>query len=103
METYEILASNGYAGINTIVWLSYGNVLLSTGKYKEAIEAYRKYLINDPGNKQAENGIRSAEIALHNNAEAPYIIKNFDIANTGYDDFAPMYSSRRYDKIIFFV
>lgn len=100
-ETYVILAENGYADINTIVWLKYGNVLLSTGNYEEAITAYRNYLKDNPSSKQAQNGIKSAEIAIHNNEEAPYIIKNFDIANTVYDDFAPIYSSRRFDAVIF--
>jgi len=100
-ETYEILAGNGYANINTVIWLRYGNALLSTGRYEEAITAYKNYLKDNPSGKQAINGIRSAEIALHNNEEAPYIVKNFDVANTPFDDFAPMYSSRRFDKLIF--
>lgn len=100
-ETYEILVDNGYADINTIVWLKYANALLSTGHYEEAINAYRNYLKDNPASKQAQNGIKSAEIAIHNNEEAPYIIKNFDIANTEYDDFAPLYSSRRFDQLIF--
>ncbi len=82
--------------------LYWGDCLLASQKYEEAIEAYEEYLLKEPLDKRAHNGIASCKLALGDSIQTRYIVQKVaKINTTRYSDFSPGFASADYDQIYF--
>lgn len=101
-ETYKHLnnpsrASNAYANAirynypDTLMMLSYAQMLHMEGKYQQASDAYRDYLKIDSLSFVAQAGLAGAENALNNKeARSRYIVKQMELFNSNRSEFSPM-------------
>ena len=92
-----------YAYPDSTLFLHLGRALQGEGKYKQAIEAYEKYLSFAPKNRLAEEGIAGCRLAIaqKEKPKTRYVVKNAKIFNTKRSDFSPMYLDKSLDQIYF--
>lgn len=88
---------------DSTLFLHLGRALQGEGKYKQAIEAYEKYLSFVPENRLAEEGITGCRLAIaqKEKPKTRYVVKNAKIFNTKRSDFSPMYLDKSLDQIYF--
>lgn len=88
---------------DSTLFLHLGRALQGEGKYKQAVEAYEKYLSYAPGNRLAEEGIAGCRLAIaqKEKPKTRYVVKNAKIFNTKRSDFSPMYLDKNLDQIYF--
>ncbi len=88
---------------DSTLFLHLGRALQGEGKYKQAIEAYEKYLSFAPKNRLAEEGIAGCRLAIaqKEKPKTRYVVKNAKIFNTKRSDFSPMYLDKSLDQIYF--
>lgn len=80
-----------------------GRALQGEGKYRQAIEAYSRYLDFVPDDNLAEEGIAGCRLAIaaKEKPKTRYVVKNAKIFNTGRADFSPMYPDGNLDQLYF--
>jgi len=82
--------------------LRMAQMLHKSGRYSEAIKQYQAFLDSVPNNVLAINGIIGCDSAiLWKKNSTTYIVKKMDKFNSRYGDFSPMFSSEKYDQLIF--
>lgn len=88
---------------DSTIFLHLGRALQGEGKYKQAVEAYEKYLSYAPENRLAEEGIAGCRLAIaqKEKPKTRYVVKNAKIFNTKRSDFSPMYLDKSLDQIYF--
>jgi peptidoglycan-associated lipoprotein len=87
-----------YPGIN----LDYANCLRETGNCQKAIEYYQKQILSKTDLDFARAGLESCKLMLSDSMDyAPYIITNTGSLNSAFDDFAPVFADRNFQKLIF--
>lgn len=79
--------------------LHLGEALQGDGKYAQAIKSYEEYLMRDPDNAIAINGLKGARMAagLRDN-RTRYIVRQSKLFNSRRSDFSPMF----YDGNLYF-
>lgn len=103
---YPIRASSGYANAirynypDTLMYLSYAQMLHKEGNYAKAVSAYQDYILMDSANYMAQVGLMGANNAA-NNIHKPFkhIVKRMDIFNSNRSEFAPMFANN--DNVIY--
>ncbi|MEA3505004.1 MAG: OmpA family protein, partial [Bacteroidota bacterium] len=91
-----------YANQNPEAFLIYADMLLISGEYEDALEAYQKYSEYVPDNPSSLVGVESCKIAptwLKNPTN--FEIDKFNKINSKSDDFAPAYADAYFSSIIF--
>jgi len=79
-----------------------GDSYLASTKYEEAIQAYEEYLLKEPLDKRAHNGIASCKLAMNDSITTRYTVSKIKkLNNNKYSDFSPGYASTDYDQIYF--
>ncbi len=99
---YDKAEAAEYAEVDLL--LHYGDVLMKSGKYEEAVEKFRKAL--NQGNAQvkkaAQVGVASCEKAIQLSKEpARYVIKNEVQLNSAYFDFSPYFADKKQESMMF--
>jgi len=100
-ETYYSKAiSSGYD--DPVVYLKLAEVLKAQGKYPEAITEYNNYKSKGGNAKKADLGIKSCELAQQwLNNPLRYKIENMAMINSKDHDYAPCFSDKKYQTILF--
>lgn len=82
--------------------LSFAQVLLKDGNYREAEAEYRLVLDSMPDNQLAKEGLKSALTAKEVKAAgSQYIVKKMDIFNSRRADYSPMFCGDQYEQLFF--
>ncbi len=83
-------------------YLWYAEMLRSSQKYEEAIENYRLYLEQSPGDQRALNGIESIRLTqLWTANPTKHIINPVKELNSRESDYSPIYVGGRDNEVIF--
>jgi peptidoglycan-associated lipoprotein len=100
-ETYYSKAiSSGYD--DPIVYLKLADVLKAQSKYAEAITEYNNYKSKGGNAKKADLGIKSCELAQQwKDNPQRYKIENMALINSKDHDYAPTFSDKKYQTIMF--
>lgn len=87
---------------NTRALLMHANMLKKLQMYREAMDAYDKYLDEVPGDSMATNKRIGCELALSWTPDSSrFVVANFKPANTKLNDWAPMIGAKK-DNILYF-
>jgi peptidoglycan-associated lipoprotein len=87
---------------NPDVYFHLAEVLKSQMKYPEAIVEYNNYKAKGGNAKRADLGVKSAQLAQQwVDSPMRYKIENVALINSKQKDFAPAYSDKKYQSIIF--
>jgi peptidoglycan-associated lipoprotein len=87
---------------NSRALLMHANMLKKLEKYREALDAYNKYLEEVPGDTMANNKKIGCELALRWTPDSSrFVVQNFKEANTKQNDWAPMIANKK-DNVLFF-
>lgn len=87
---------------NTRALLMHANMLKKLEKYREASEAYDKYLDEVPGDSMAIYKKVGCELALQWTPDSSrFVVSNFKEANSKENDWAPMIANKK-DNVLFF-
>ncbi|MBS3912890.1 MAG: OmpA family protein [Bacteroidetes bacterium] len=87
---------------NSRALLMHANMLKKQEKYREAMDAYDKYLEEVPGDTMAQNKRTGCELALRWTPDSSrFVVTNFREANTKLNDWAPMIASKK-DNLLYF-
>lgn len=99
---YRRIAKSAYARNNPIVYLHFANMLRANEKYKDAAEYYTLYAENVPDDPLGRNGVESIEL-IEEWVKNPtkYEVTNVKKINSKSDDFAPTYSDKFYNALLF--
>ena len=99
---YRRIAKSAFARNNPIVYLHFANMLRANEKYKDAAEYYALYAENVPDDPLGRNGVESIEL-IEEWVKNPtkYEVTNVKKINSKSDDFAPTYSDKFYNALIF--
>lgn len=90
-ENYYTRASK-LPTIDPEVFYYRADMLKRLEKYEDAIIAFKDFAREMPGDPRAEIGIKSCEDAIKwKNDKTRYVVDNFKILNSKFNDFAPMY------------
>jgi len=84
---------------DTIMYLSYAQMLHREGKYQEAAAAYRNFLHWQPGHPLAMNGLEGAERAQREQPSR-YEVQRMDLFNSARGEFSPMLAHQ--DNVLYF-
>lgn len=86
-----------------IVIYRQGEMLMEQGQYNEAIKKFQQYKKMQPTDKEVDNLIEGAELALKcADKKTRYIIENFKVANESrIDDRVPRYANKKHTQIMF--
>lgn len=85
-----------------IAILHLANIYKSQGKYEEAIVEYNKYKAAKPGDKIAEQGIKSsADAKMWKDNPTKVVVNPMPLLNSEDYDFSPIFSSKKGDEIYF--
>lgn len=85
-----------------VAQLYLGDALKFQGKYEEAIVEYNNYKALAPGDKRAEDGIKSSEMAKKWLEEPTrYEVNNESQLNSKFYDYSPTFADRRNNTLIF--
>ncbi|MCT4664600.1 MAG: OmpA family protein [Flavobacteriales bacterium] len=75
---------------------------LALGKFDKAEENFKKYQKLVPGDKRAEQGLKSTDFARAQKANPTrYYLTNIKRVNTKYQDFSPAYAKKDYSSFLF--
>ena len=102
LEWYDKALGLRYANSNPQIYLLYGDILRDQENFFDAMEWYEKYGAN--GDRTvADDRIEAADIAALSLDEPPsrYIVEPMYTLNSPSYDFAPMYSSKKNNTLIF--
>lgn len=101
VASYQKAVRNAYP--DSTVYLYLGQALQADGKYPQAIDAYEKFLIFQPDDKLAAEGVKGCRMAVASKtgAKTRYVVKNAKIFNTKRADFAPMFLDKTCDQLFF--
>lgn len=100
-ETYyqKAIASNFD---DPTVYMRLAEVLKSQQKYPEAIVEYNNYKAKGGDAKRADLGVKSCELAQQwKDQPQRYKIENMSLINSKESDYAPSYSDKKYQTLIF--
>ena len=87
---------------NPIIHLYLGEVKKMREKYAEAKEEFKKYKEKAPGDRRADDGITSCDIALQwIESGNGYLVENMKFFNSRQNDFSPAYASEDYSIVYF--
>ncbi|MDH6358282.1 OmpA family protein [Parabacteroides sp. PF5-9] len=87
---------------DSILYLRLGQMYQKGGRYADAIKYYKEYLLNDPENTLALNGIKGSEQALvWRNNPTKYEVRRFEKFNSRRGEFSPMLAGDNYDQLYF--
>ncbi|MCC7298645.1 MAG: PD40 domain-containing protein, partial [Bacteroidia bacterium] len=87
---------------NTRALLMHANMLKKLEKYREASDAYNKYLEEVPGDSMAIFKKIGCDLALQWTPDSSrFVVANFKEANTKENDWAPMIATKK-DNILYF-
>ncbi|MEN6589313.1 MAG: OmpA family protein [Proteiniphilum sp.] len=84
---------------DTIMYLSYAQMLHREGRYQEAAAAYRNFLHWQPGHPLAINGLEGAEQAQREEPSR-YVVQRMDLFNSARSEFSPLLAHG--DKVLYF-
>lgn len=88
---------------NSRALLMHAHMLKKLEKYREAIDAYNKYLEEVPGDSMAINKKIGCELALRWTPDSSrFVVENFKPANTKQNDWAPMIGAKK-DNLLMFI
>lgn len=86
-----------------LIILNYANMLRISGKYEEAQTEYENFLKFIPGDARGTNGLTACSLAqewIKNPSR--YIVSEINAINSKFNDFSPVYDSRKdYNTILF--
>ena len=88
---------------DSTLFLYLGKALQASGKYKQAIEEYDKYLALVHDDALAREGVTGCRLAIaaKEQPKTRYVVKKSKIFNTKRADFSPMYLDKSLDKLYF--
>lgn len=73
-----------------------------TGKYEDAIVEFKKYKAANPGDKRADDGIKSCELAKSWIDEPTrYVVNPMPLLNSEEFDFSPIYADKKNEVLYF--
>lgn len=99
---YRQLAETSYGDTVPVYFLRYATILKTRGDAESARNYFEKYLQTDPGNKEAETGLRSCDWLIENrHKKAQVIVEEITRINTLDDEFGPAYLNPQKNSIIF--
>ena len=85
-----------------LIYLRYGEMLMMSENYQEAVEQFKKYKELVPDDPRGENGIRSCQVAVEwIQNPTGYEIDEMRYFNSKERDFSPMYGSEDYSSVYF--
>ena len=101
LKLYE--KAKNYGAKDPMVYYRIGQMQKELGQYEKAIEAFKLYQKEAPGDEKTEAMIKGCESALKWKEEkSRYTVENFKPANDKKaDDFSPMWSDRKNTTIMF--
>ena len=80
----------------------YATTLMMQGKYDEALEEYKAYQQEAPGDNRAQEGINNCELAKKwKGKPSGYIVEAAVQLNSKFHDFAPAFADRRNRELVF--
>ena len=88
---------------DTLMYLSYAQMLHREGEYNKAIDAYNKFLALKPNNSLAINGIAGAEMSIdwqESRNLNRFIVEPAEIFNSNRSEFIPMFAQG--DNVLYF-
>ncbi|MCE3225637.1 MAG: ompA 2 [Bacteroidetes bacterium] len=98
--SYQKAISTGFD--DPTVYLRLAEVLKNQLKYPEAIVEYNNYKSKGGDAKKADLGVKSCELAQQwKDAPMRYKIENMSLINSKESDYAPAYSDKKYQTLIF--
>jgi len=99
---YQLLIRNKYADKKPLIYRNYGSVLITQGKYSDALISFNQYLAKVPGDPLALIGKASCELGLHDTPDlSNWTIKNVREINSSYDDFSAVFGDDKFKTVIF--
>lgn len=91
-----------YGYTDSTALLKMAQTLHADGKYAQAVKAYEEYLLHDPANKLAQNGLSGARMASdRKHGQTRYVVRNAKQFNSMRSDFAPMFVPGGDDHLYF--
>lgn len=99
---YKMLTGTSYGNTNPFLFLRYANVLKTKGDVSGSKEYYLKYLKSDPGNREAEMGVKACDWLLANQRKKARVnVAPLNSLNSDEDDFGTAFLSRNFDQLVF--
>jgi peptidoglycan-associated lipoprotein len=99
---YRMLTGTSYGDTNPLLYLRYASVLKTKGDVGGSKEYYLKYLKSDPGNQEAEMGVKACDWLLANQRKKAQVnVAPVSSLNSDEDDFGPAFLSRNFDQLVF--
>ena len=87
---------------NPVIHLYLADVKKMRQKYADAREEYKKYKEKAPGDRRADDGIKSCDFAISSMENGNgYQVENFKYFNSRQNDFSPAYASDDYLTVYF--
>jgi peptidoglycan-associated lipoprotein len=97
---YTKAVNRGYQ--EPIIYLHLGEAKKMNQKYAAAKEDFKKYKEKVPGDRRADDGIKSCDMALEwMEGGNGYQVDNMKFFNSRQNDFSPMYASEDYGTVYF--
>jgi len=97
---YRKAIDKGYK--DPIVFLYIAEARKMNEKWAEAREDFRRYKERVPGDRRADDGIRSCDFAIHAMENSTgYIVESMKVWNTRQDDFSPVFASEDFSTVYF--
>lgn len=85
-----------------IAELYMADMLLASGKYEDALEAYQSYLDKKGFDRRASNGIASCKLAMDESKTTRYQVEKIKgLSNSKFSDYSPGYAGSDYDQVYF--
>lgn len=97
MAAYGNAIRYGYP--DTMMYLSYARMLHREGKYPQALDAYRDFLLMRPDDSLAVNGIQGIVLAREEQLSR-YVVQRMELFNSVRSEFSPMLARR--DNMLYF-
>jgi peptidoglycan-associated lipoprotein len=89
-----------YPSTKAVLYLA--DMMKANEKYAEAITQYNAYKALEPGDKKAEDGAKSCELAQKwKDKPSRYAVANETQVNGAASDFSPMYADKKYNELYF--
>jgi peptidoglycan-associated lipoprotein len=99
-EEYTKAIKANYDDAIAVLYLA--DAQMMQAKYDDALATYQQYQQKVPSDPRGANGVKSCQVAQQLlNAPTRYVVTNMAQLNTKFEDFAPAYSDRRMDEIVF--
>ncbi len=76
-------------------------MLHADGKYAPAVKEYEEYLSFKPDDKQAQNGLAGALMALDKKGQTRYEVRQAKLFNSRRSDFSPVYLDKSLDQLYY--